>query len=141
MIRLGREADIPRIVEMGLRFHRESSYRKHIAENPEQMKKLACNVVAEGICLLIEERGDVCGMICIVLFPHFISGELTAGEVAWWVDPEHRGSGIKLVREAEKRAKEAGAKRLQMIAPTAQVGAVYERLDYEFVESAYEKTL
>jgi histone acetyltransferase (RNA polymerase elongator complex component) len=61
--------------------------------------------------------------------------------VEWWVEPEHRGAGVRLVREAEKRAKEAGAQRIQMIAPTKQVGAIYERLGYAFIESAYGKRL
>lgn len=141
MIRTATREDIPRIVEMGLRFHRESTYRNHLSSNPEQIGLLAEKVMTSGICLVSEQNGVVCGMIGVVLFPHFISGELIAGEVAWWVEPEHRGSGLKLMREAERRAREAGATKMQMIAPNAHVAAVYERLSYEFVESAYQKTL
>jgi GNAT superfamily N-acetyltransferase len=63
------------------------------------------------------------------------------GEVFWWVEPEHRGEGVKLLREAEKRAKHAGAQTMQMIAPTDKVAGLYQRFGYEFVEAAYQKSL
>jgi hypothetical protein len=68
MIRSASDADIPRIAEMGLRFHRESSYRDHLAENPEQIKLLAKKVVTDGICSVIESNGALCGVICLMLF-------------------------------------------------------------------------
>jgi GNAT superfamily N-acetyltransferase len=80
-------------------------------------------------------------MLGYVLFPHFLSGELVAGEVFWWVEPGFRGEGLKLLRAAETRSRAAGAKYLQMIAPNDRVAAVYKRLDYSFVEAAYQKLL
>jgi GNAT superfamily N-acetyltransferase len=141
MIRTATADDVPRIVEMGLRFRRETKYANHIGDNAEQLAALTGKVISEGIALVSEDAGRVCGMIGILLFPHFISGELIAAEVAWWVEPEHRGAGIKLVREAERKARERGAKRMQMIAPSDQVGSVYKRLGYSYVEAAYDKVL
>jgi hypothetical protein len=53
-------------------------------------------------------------MLGYVIFPHFLSGELVAGEVFWWVEPEDTGrrsqiatrgggSGAKLRREELSR--------------------------------------
>lgn len=141
MIRLACESDVPRLVEMGLRFRRETGYCQHLAESAGNMAQTATRLIESGGVLVSERAGQIVGMIGIFLFPHFLSGEMTAGEVFWWVEPEHRGEGIKLLREAEKQARERGAVKLQMIAPTAKVAALYERLGYEFVESAYQRTL
>lgn len=141
MIRAAVAADIPRLVEMGLRFLRESPYRSQLKENPEQMAKTAAMVLEKDGWLVFECDGKVCGMIGWVLFPHFLSGEMIAGEVVWWVEPEHRGQGPRLVREAEKKAKVQGAARMQMIAPNEEVARMYARMGYDFVESAHQKTL
>lgn len=141
MIRPATDADIPRIVEMGLRFREQTAYRNAIAANPDQIRKITEHVMSVDGLLVSERNGYVCGMIGVVLFPHFFSGEMVAGEVVWWVEPEYRGEGIKLVREAERRAKAKGAVKMQMIAPNEQVAAVYKRLDYKYVESSYQRTL
>lgn len=141
MIRLAVARDVPRLVEMGLRFRRESEYNQHLSENAEKMAELAGRLAADD-CLLVSEReGLLVGMLGYVLFPHFLSGELVAGEVFWWVEPGFRGEGLKLLRAAETRSRAAGAKYLQMIAPNDRVAAVYKRLDYSFVEAAYQKLL
>jgi GNAT superfamily N-acetyltransferase len=141
MIRLATEADIPRLLEMGLRFRRETGYSKHIEENPEQMERLVRQIIAADGVLVSEQAGEVIGMIGYVLYPHFLSGELIAGEVFFWVEPGHRGDGLRLLRGAEKRAKDRGANRMQMIAPTDRVGRLYGRFGYEFVEATYQKNL
>jgi GNAT superfamily N-acetyltransferase len=141
MIRAASYEDIPRLVEMGQRFHRESPYRDHVAVNPGHMSLLGRQLMEKGVLLVSEREGKVCGMIGLFIFPHFLSGEPIAVEVFWWVEPEYRGEGIKLLREAEQQARTAGAARIQMIAPNDQVATIYERLDYGFVESAYQKAL
>jgi GNAT superfamily N-acetyltransferase len=141
MIRLASEADIPRLVEMGVRFRRETEYAQHFDENPEQMARLLQQLIAGDGVLVSEREGRLVGMIGYVLFPHFLSAEMTAGEVFWWTEPEHRGIGIRLLREAERRAKQAGAQRFQMIAPNEQVASMYRRLGYGFVEATYQRYL
>jgi GNAT superfamily N-acetyltransferase len=133
--------DIPRLLEMGMRFHQNSPYKDHLAANPEQMGKIASQIASSGGLLVSENQGRIVGMFGFVTFPHFLSGELIAAEVFWWVEPEHRGTGKKLLYEAENMAREAGAKKMQMIAPDARVGRLYEHMKYKFVESAYQKSL
>ena len=141
MIREANAEDIPRLVEMGMNFHNASPYHDHIRENPEQFRKLGEQLVARNGLLLSEREGEICGMFGYFVYPHFMSSEIVAGEVFWWVEPHYRGDGVKLLREAEKRAKTAGAKRMQMIAPDDRVGTLYKRLGYNFVEASYQKTL
>lgn len=141
MIRAATSSDVPRCVAMGRRFRAETGYARHLAENPEKMAELAAQLAQAG-CLLVSERdGELVGMLGFVVYPHFISGETTAGEVFWWVEPEHRGEGVKLLREAERCARTAGAAKMQMIAPTDRVATLYQRLGYEFVEASYQRAL
>lgn len=126
---------------MGTRFRRETDYRNHLTENPLMMARLATQLIQVGVLLVSERAGELVGMIGLALFDHFLSAERIAGEVFWWVEPEQRGEGVKLLRAAEQHAKAAGAIRLQMIAPDDRVGGLYLRLGYGFVESAYQKTL
>lgn len=141
MIRPAVPADIPRLVAMGQRFRAETGYSKHMSENLWQMEKTAAFLISSGGLLVSELRGELIGMIGFALYPHLLSGETVAGEVMWWVEPEYRGGGIKLLLEAERRARADGAKRMQMIAPCDEVARVYQRCGYEYVESAYQKTL
>ncbi|MCU1301968.1 MAG: hypothetical protein JWQ87_2252 [Candidatus Sulfotelmatobacter sp.] len=143
MIREAVEADIPRLTEMGSRSLREGAYKDLVGDNPEQTGKLAVEVMKKGIILVAEEKGILTGVLAFILFPHYFSGELTAGEVIWYVEPEYRQSftALCLLRAAERMARGFGAKRMQFTAPTAAVGKAYESLRYQQVEVTFQKTL
>ena len=140
-IRLATEADVPRLVEMGLRFRSETTYSKYLAENPDRMAELARQLIARDGVLVLDREGVTVGMFGYFIHSHFISGEMFAGEVFWWVEPEFRGDGLKLIEEAKRRARLAGAKKLQMIAPNKRVARLYGRLGYEWVESTHQIAL
>jgi RimJ/RimL family protein N-acetyltransferase len=141
MIRDAQYADLDRIVEMGRRFRKDTSYDKHLTDNPQKMTELAEKLISNQTLLVSELNGELVGMLGFVVYPHFISGETMAGEIFWWQEPEHRGEGIRLLREMEKRARLAGAKNMQMIAPNQKVAHFYERMGYEFVEQTYQRAL
>lgn len=140
MIRYARAEEIPQLVQMGRRF-RSLLYDEHIADNAAQMARMAAKLIEQDGLLVSERDGRVVGMIGFIVHDHFLSGERTGGEVFWWVEPEHRGEGLKLMREAEKQARARGAVKMQMVAPNEQVAKVYEHLGYTFVESAYQRAL
>lgn len=94
-----------------------------------------------GTVFVSERDGAVTGMIGMTIYSHPISGLPTATEMFWWVAPEHRGHGLRLLSIATTWAKAAGAVELQMIAPTPEVGRLYARLGYTLVETAYARTL
>lgn len=141
VIRLATADEIPRLLEMGERFHSTSEYSKHVGWDEQKTLELATNLVAQKNLLVIDSNGSLLGMLGMVFFPHFLSGEVIAIEVFWWLEPEHRGEGKKLLKAAEDLARERGAKRIQMIAPNDRVAVLYRRMKYQFVESAYQKTL
>lgn len=142
LIRAAVAADIPRMVEMGRRFLSNSPYKKHLADSPETMTGLGERILRNegGGILVSEQNGKITGMLGFIVYEHFISGEKVGGEVFWWVEPEHRGDGVRLLREAEKCVKSAGAKSMQMIAPDDRVKELYLRSGYEFMESSFVRT-
>lgn len=141
MIRVAIEADLPRLVEMGQRFRSESTYSKFLADNPERMMQLGRQLLAADGLLVLEKAGQIIGMIGYIIHSHFISGEIVAGEVFWYVEPEVRGDGLKLVDEAKRRARVAGAKFLDMVAPSERVARLYKHLGYEWMESTHRIAL
>lgn len=143
MIREATEQDIPRIVEMGSRSLREGPYKDLVGDNPERTGKLAFDVLKKGMILVAELDGELVGLLGFIVFPHYFSGELTAGEVMWYVEPEHRKSftALALLRGAERMARSFGAKYMQFTAPTAEVGKAYEALHYKQVEVSFQKAL
>jgi N-acetylglutamate synthase-like GNAT family acetyltransferase len=143
MIREAKSEDIPRIQEMGSRSLREGPYKDLVGDNPEQTGKLALEVMQKGIILVAEEDGKLTGVLAFIIFPHYFSGELTAGELIWYVEPEYRKSftALALLRAAERMARGFAAKRMQFTAPTVEVGAAYQALGYQPVEVSFQKAL
>lgn len=145
MIREATPADIPRIVEMGSRSLLEGPYKDQVADRPEESAKLALRVMEsqQGTVLVAEENGTLVGLLGFVIFPHYFSGESTAGELMWYVEPEYRRSftALALLRKAESMARGAGAKRMQFTAPTTAVGDAYKALGYKAIEVSYQKEL
>lgn len=135
--------DVPALVAMGQRFIRGSVYATRLRENVAQMAVAAERLIAseDGMVLVLDAVSDLVGMIGLVFFEHHLSGEATAGEVFFWVDPEYRGRGLRLMRHAEQWARDKGATTIQMIAPTPDVGRLYERLGYAELEVSYGKEL
>ena len=105
------------------------------------MWELGKLLISQNGLLIAERDGVIVGMLGFIIHAHFISGEKIAGEVFWWTEPEHRGDGMRLLKEMERRAREAGCKYMQMVSPTEKVAKFYERLGYEFMESTYQREL
>lgn len=102
----------------------------------------------QGIAILAMKDdkpvGMVLGQVAEMLFSH----ETLAHELAWWVEPSHRGGkiAIKLLDAFEYWAKEvAKCKRVQMSMVETEnadrVGKLYTRRGYTLREKAYLKEL
>lgn len=146
MIRAATAEDVPRIVELGSRSLRDGPYAEMLKDTPEQSARIAIYVIesTKGKVLLYEnDDGKVVGLLGFIIFPHYFTGEPTATEIMWYVEPEERSGGgaIKLLWEAEKQAKEIGATRMGFTAPNEEVGSLYQRFGYKKVEVSYMKEL
>jgi GNAT superfamily N-acetyltransferase len=144
VIRDATEADIPRLVEMGVRFLTETVYAARGV--PVNMGALARTMALlilgdRGTVFVAERDGRVVGGIGMLWFENPLSGEPSASELFWYIEPEHRGIGVRLLKRGEQWARDMGAEKLHMIAPTPAVSQLYERLGYAYLETTYQKAL
>lgn len=135
--------DVPRLVEMGMRFLRESEYDGRLKANPEAVTNLMVRLVMheDGALFVSQSAGVITGMIGLHVFANPLSGERIAGELFWWVDTESRGHGLRLLSAAETWAKANGAVRIQMIAPNERVGRAYRARGYGKIEEQFQKDI
>lgn len=154
-------ADKPRLIEMAVRFLLESRYGELFDEQatPATIATLIDQVLQLGVIIVAEvleapgpaeiingvpSRWKLVGMLAIVVVPHPLTGRTYADEIAWWVEPAHRGGlvGPKMLRSAEQWATTKGANMCKMVAPAGStVGAFYERMGYQAVETAFIKRI
>lgn len=140
MVREATADDVPRLVEMGARFIAETGYSAHLTASTEQMKTTAEWIIATGgMVFVFEVDGRVVGMVAVMVYPHPFSGELTGNELFWWVEPEHRGGGYRLMRAAERWCEARGAVAMQMVAPNQKVADFYARCGYVPLEQVYQR--
>jgi GNAT superfamily N-acetyltransferase len=143
VIRRATIEDVPRCAEMGVTFQRTSHYATLLEDNPAQIAALAARLVtSDHADILVAERaGRVVGMIALQAYTHHISGEWTAGELAFWVEPSARRAGLALLRAAEQWAADQGCRVLEMVSPDARVDRLYEALGYAPSERSYRKVV
>ena len=146
MIRHATPVDIPRILEMAERFINNSAYSNVLTFRVEALERLADVVVGQLGAVLIATvpAGGSVAMFVVVALEDPLTGDRYAEEVAWWVEPEHRGGliGPRLLAAAETWARENKCPVLRMRAPVgSDVGAFYLRRGYTEVETIYVKVL
>jgi GNAT superfamily N-acetyltransferase len=142
-IRTATTADLDGLVTMGRHFIEQTPYATRIAHNPTQMRALAVHLMTspDGAVFVAERDMRLVGMIGVFVFPHPISAERIGSEVMWWMEPDARGAGVRLLRAAERWVRTQGVARFQMIAPTPDVEAIYQRLGFEKVETVYQRAV
>lgn len=145
--------DVDALVAMAQRFYPESPYPHIYGDMPKEqaaglvivaMQGLASHGVAPGIMLVAEEDGELTGMVCMFLDAATFTPNVIAGEIVWWVEPEHRGgaTAVRLLKAAEDTAKARGANVIRMAALSTspeQAGKLYERMGYAPTEVYYTK--
>lgn len=126
---------------MGARFVRETAYVGYVDVDPAAMARSVAWLLDQptGTVLVLAPSGDLVGMIGMLAMPHFVSGQMVASELFWWVEPESRGHGVRLLRAAERWAASVGATHIHMIAPGVDVARLYERLGYTQIERVYQR--
>lgn len=123
--------DLPRLIEMGRNFFLASKYSDVTTFSETWFAASMKKVMEEGVLVVATKGREVVGMAAALVYPFYFSGEMTAQEMFWWVEPEHRGVGMELLEALIDGVKDRGAKSLSMIALDA--------LDVEKVSGIYEK--
>ncbi len=141
MIREATADDIPKLVEMGRSFNKASPYSV-IGFDDEAVGALFYRMIKSDEAAILV-RNDLNGCVGLILSPFFFFPEkYVCNELFWWVSPEYRGQGARLIKHAEKWALSKGA----IFAPSSiqamngdAVNAIYERLGYQKAETIYLK--
>lgn len=145
MIRRAAPDDMARIVEMAERFISTSEYKDFVRARPEALTETIARLAMndDGLLLVAGSDGAIAGMLAMFVYAHPFSGDRIAYELAWWVEPEARSSGVglELLKAAEEWAKDRAATAVQMIAPNERVGDLYRRLGYRPMETAFQRSL
>ena len=146
MIRNGRFDDIPAIVGMAREFWGHTVYDEEF--EPDQVERMAEMCIQQDLMSVLVVNDIVRGFACGVRGPLLANASVFAGtEIAWWVQPEHRGgkNGIQLLRHIELLAKEAGVKYWNMVymesSMPQSIRRIYEKTGYIKNEVVFTKVL
>jgi|SRR5262245_5230728 len=143
MIRTATRADVPEIVDLGERHWNESAYGQWMRADREAMASLARAALdtPNALVLVDERETGLVGIIGVVAMPHVYTGVLVMSELFWYVEPEARGSGVRLLKEAEAWAADNGVQFSTMMAPDERVAQFLGRIGYAPVETHLIKRL
>lgn len=147
--------DMPQIVEMAKRFYPESPYPAIYGDMPEEqaaglaivaLQGFAEMGIVPGIMLVAAEDEELVGMLCVHIDPSTFKPAVIAGELVWWVEPEHRGgmTAVRLLRRGEDEARQRGATVFNMGALATspeEAHKIYLRLGYTPTHTVYTKRL
>jgi GNAT superfamily N-acetyltransferase len=144
MIRLAIESDLLELLRMSERFFDKSGYADLTTFSKEDSTKTLMHLIDAGT-LLTDGKSLMLGFL---VFPLFVNMQtIVAQELFWWVDEEARkgGQGIKLLKSAEKLAKEKGATALMMLSikelDGEKINKLYSALGYTEREQTYMRAL
>lgn len=144
-IRYATAADETRVVEMALRFVRETQYATLFAGmSPETLSPMFGLALHKGVVFVADVDGQAVGFLALVVLQHPFGGEPYGDELGWWVEPEWRRGriGWDLLDAGERWARDHQVTVLKMIAPAGSpIGRLYEHRGYVPVETAYVKRM
>lgn len=144
MIRYAELSDIPRLIELGKEFISTTPrYRDAIVPNDEAIG-VAMEAMIEmdhGLVLVCEVAGEVVGMFGAIRTFHPFSASSVMSELFWYVAPEHRGQGVKMLKIAESWGRHHGVERAIMVSPTKKVSRFYRKRGYERLEEQFSRKL
>ena len=94
------------------------------------------------ISLVYEKDREILGCIFGMVSANYFCKGKTCQEIAWFVNPEHRGVGVKLLIKFEKMAKEKGCDSISMIAlENDRVNEFYLKNKYTPQQHTYIKRI
>jgi len=117
MIRPMTREDTPSILPMARRFLQFSEYRALNNELSDECIITGIGSVIDMNMSLVADDGDrIVGFLFGIVGPLWFAQHIqVAVELAWWVDPKHRGlAGIRLLQTFEQRARERGLRYVAM---------------------------
>ncbi len=143
-IRNATKSDIPQLIALGKKFFDASKYSDFTTYSEEVVGSMLENMIDDkNSILIVLEVGKLQGMLGAIIYPMYMSGELTGQEMFWWC--EKRGEGGKLLTAAEDKARELGAKSFTMLSldqlTPDRLDRIYSSRGYVSSEHSYIRSL
>jgi len=132
--------DFDAVNKMALNFLEASPYKD--LGNKEVTSKLVLDIISSSPNERIIIFEDGVGFIAGAVTPFLLGTHTMATEIAWWVEPDHRGNGkgMELLDAFEYWAKNiTGAKIISMSSIDKTVEKYYRKHGYKLYERAYMK--
>lgn len=148
-VRLAKKEDLPVLLRMAKNFFQASPYRG-MKFDREKTKKMFEGVIEgslhDAVVLVSIHLEKVTGMIIGMANQPAFSSNKIATELAWWVEPDARGSRGSLLLYAayEDWAKRIGCSHVHgayLPGVSPDLDGFYKKRGYFQVESSYIKTL
>lgn len=145
MIRHATCLDRAEVLELCREFYPHTSYAKWAPFDEESVLEQIDRCTKTGIMLVAQIEDKLVGIIGMVAGPFIFNKDLiSATELIWWIQPEHRksGLGIELVKRADILRKLKGWKSFQMIRleeSDPRLDEVYVSLGFSPTEHCFTK--
>lgn len=134
--------DFDAVNKMALNFLEASPYKD--LGDKEVTSKLVLDIISSVPNQRIIIFEDGVGFIAGAVTPFLLGTHTMATEIAWWVEPEHRGNGkgLDLLSAFEYWATNvAQAKLISMSSLDKKIEKYYKKNGYKLYERAYMKVL
>lgn len=146
MIRIATNEELDVIAQLGPKFWSESNLPGGFKPDVfvDNWKKI---IARDQGCIIFnqDDGGGINGAIGLLVYQDINDGELVMQEAFWFVSPESRGFGIRLLKKAEEIAKMINVKRFVMTHLlnnyADQLARLYPRLGFKALEINYIKHL
>ena len=134
------EHDIHAVAVLTKQFEQASSFIK--VDIAYTTKVYQSNIRSgKGAMFLLKDENKLVGALGCIKANDMHSGELIAIETVWFVDPKHRGGGMKLWHAFDGWAKDQGCKKKAMIhmedSFAGELEKIYKKKGYKLVERHY----
>lgn len=141
--------DIPVLIELGKKMHKESSFAQ-VSFDEMKIREMALHYLAnpeQCFARVASENNRIYAMYIAYISDYYFSRDLAGFDEALFVTPEKRGgiAAIRLVKEFETWAKAKGANELRPACSTGcfseRTKLLYEALGYEVVGYTFKKRI
>lgn len=140
-IRYAKPEDLLQCARLGELFYREGALPGNLVPSIFMGNWKTLIESGTGRILGAWRGAEFLGALGVLVYPDINDGEIVAQEAFWYVHPNHRGIGMKLLDQSIEDLRREGVKRMTMVHLESlmpdRLKSLYERLGFRPVESHY----
>lgn len=136
IIRRAVPEDKSSVLDMAEKFYSLTGYSARIPFSRPDCGLLFDSALEQGLVFVADFHGPV-GVVLGLTMPSVVNQSYLAGsELIWWVEPEYRGAGRKLLQSIQNAARDMGVSMWSMISIEATNPEIADKL---YLSEGYEK--